>query len=459
MSQAGCNAAIAKMRGAGVHDTAVTVFEHYYHQLEAGSSGLIPEESVLPLIDVPQADDLNYSEEEARAALAKTAVIKLNGGLGTSMGMSRAKSLLSVRQDNSFFDIICKQVLAARERYGIKLPLMFMNSFSTRRDTLEAARAYPQLAVDSLPLDFMQNQEPKLLATTLEPVSWPANPALEWCPPGHGDIYVALAASGILDQLLDAGYRYVMTSNSDNLGATPSPQIAAWFAASGAPYAPEVTKRTVTDLKGGHLVIRKSDSRLILRETAQISPAEMHFFTDAQRHPYTHTNNLWLNLKALRERLTQTNGVMGMPLIANRKTVDPSDSSSPEVIQIETAMGAAVEVFEGSQAIAVPRSRFLPVKTTAELTLVRSDLYDLDADWHLVKVSDATPNVVLDSRFFKKIADFEQRFGCGVPSLRAARSFIVEGDWTFEGGTSVVGSVRLQDAGKPSSVPAGTVLK
>lgn len=459
MSDKGREAAIAKMRTAGVAEAAITVFDHYYRQLEAGSSGLIPEADVKPLLEVEQADQLHFDDDEAQAALARTAIIKLNGGLGTSMGLARAKSMLPVRDGNTFFDIICKQVLAARERYGVKLPLIFMNSFSTRRDTLEAAKAYPNLAVDGLPLDFMQNQEPKLRADNLEPVSWPDNPALEWCPPGHGDIYVALAASGILDQLLAAGYRYVMTSNADNLGATPSPQIAAWFAASGAPYAPEVTKRTVTDLKGGHLVIRKRDDQLILRETAQISPEEMHYFTDAQRHPYTHTNNLWLNLQALRDKLDATDGILGMPLIKNRKTVDPADGDSTPVIQIETAMGAAVEVFKGSQAIAVPRSRFLPVKTTAELTLVRSDLYELDEDFHLNKRADAQPNIVLDSRYYKTIADFQQRFAAGVPSLVDARSLVVDGDWTFGADVTVRGAVKLEDQGKPARVADGEVLQ
>lgn len=457
MSDQGLDAARAKMRTEGVADAAITVFEHYYRQLETGASGLILEADVDPLAEPVQMSDISVTEDEVRDALDKTVVIKLNGGLGTSMGMDAPKSLLPVRDGLTFFDIICRQVLAAREHYGVRLPLLFMNSFNTREQTLQAAKAYPQLAVDGLPLDFIQNQEPKLTADGLEPVAWPANPKLEWCPPGHGDIYVALLATGILKQLLDAGYRYAFTSNSDNLGATLSPEIAAWFAASGAPYAAEVTKRTVTDLKGGHLVRRKADGRLILRETAQIRDDEMCYFTDDVRHPYTHTNNLWLNLQAVYDQLIAHDGVMGMPLIVNRKTVDPTDSGSTPVIQMETAMGAAIEVFEGSTAIAVPRSRFLPVKTTAELTLVRSDLYDLTDDYRLEKVSEQAPDVRLDGRYYKNIADYEARFPQGVPSLVKATSLVVDGDWTFGKDVTVVGDVHLE--GDKGTVNEGEVLQ
>lgn len=457
MSEQGLEAAREKMRQAGVAEQAITVFDHYYRQLDAGVSGLIVEADVDPVSDVERLDDLAVDEEAARDALSRTVVIKLNGGLGTSMGMEKAKSLLPVRDGMTFFDIICRQVLAARARWDVKLPLLFMNSFSTRADTLRAAEAYPDLAVDDLPLDFVQNREPKLDAATLEPVTWPANPDLEWCPPGHGDIYVALLATGILRKLLDAGYRYAFTSNSDNLGATLSPEIAAWFAASRAPYAAEITRRTVTDLKGGHLVRRKSDGRLILRETAQIRDDEMCYFTDDKRHPYTHTNNLWLNLQAIADQLEANNGVMGMPLIVNRKTVDPKDRSSTPVIQMETAMGAAIEVFPGSTAIAVPRSRFLPVKTTAELTLVRSDLYALTDDYRLVATGAQAPDIRLDKRYYTNIADYEARFSRGVPSLAQATSLVVEGDWTFGEGVSIVGDVHLTEDGA-GQIPAGKVL-
>ena len=71
-----------------------------------------------------------------------------------------------------------------------------MNSFRTQDDTLAALAPYADLEVDGLGLDFLQNSEPKLRADDLTPVEWPADPTLEWCPPGHGDLYTALMALG-----------------------------------------------------------------------------------------------------------------------------------------------------------------------------------------------------------------------------------------------------------------------
>lgn len=458
MSENGLTCAQAKMREAGVAEQAITVFTHYYRELEAGATGLIPEDTIEPLMDIDSLEAATVSEEQARQALSRTVLIKLNGGLGTSMGMDKAKSLLPVRDGKSFLDLLVDQVMAARQRYGVTLPLIFMNSFRTRQDTLEALARHPGIEVDGLPLDFLQNREPKLTALGLEPVTWEADRELEWCPPGHGDIYTALLASGVLDALLERGYRYAMTSNSDNLGAAPSVRIAGWFAASGAPYAAEVCRRTPADVKGGHLAVRKSDGRVILRDTAQTPAEEMHFFTDQFRHPFFHTNNLWFDLRVLRETLRERDGILGLPLIRNTKTVDPSDSASTPVIQMETAMGAAVEAFAGATAIEVPRSRFLPVKTTNDLLLVRSDVYRVDEDGLLQMVPQQACTVSLDPRFYQKIHDFEARFPQGVPSIRDAHTFTVTGDWTFGVGVVARGEATVGEAGSPGRIEDGAHL-
>ena len=308
-----------------------------------------------------------------------------------------------------------------------------MNSFRTQDDTLAALAPYADLEVDDLGLDFLQNSEPKLLADDLTPAEWPADPTLEWCPPGHGDLYTALEGSGILDRLLAKGYRYASVSNSDNLGAAPDATIAGWFAASGAPYAAEICQRTAADRKGGHLAIRKADQQLILRDTAQTAEDEMHFFTDEFRHPYFHTNNLWFDLEVLSRTLKERNSVLGLPLIKNEKTVDPADSSSPEVVQIESAMGAAIEVFPGATAIGVGRERFLPVKTTNDLLLLRSDVYEVGSDGRLTKVVEKAPLIELDSRFYKTIGKFEDRFPAGAPSLNEATSLRCQGRLDLRG--------------------------
>ena len=446
MSTHGLLQAREKMAAAGVDKAAIDVFEHYYHQLEAGETGLIPEATIDPLLDPPRLEDVQVSDEQARDAIRQTVIIKLNGGLGTSMGMSKAKSLLPVRDGKSFVDLLVDQVRATRRRYDARLPLLFMNSFNTRDDTLAALARHDDLAVDDLPLDFLQSQEPKLLADDLDPVSWPADPRLEWCPPGHGDLYPSLLSTGILAQLVEAGFRYACVSNSDNLGAGPDATLAGWFASTGAPYAAEVCRRTAMDRKGGHLAVRKSDGQLILRDTAQCPPEEMHYFTDEHRHPYFHCNNLWFDLPAVLRVLTERGGVLGLPLIRNAKTVDPSDADSPAVVQIESAMGAAIEVFTGAQAIWVPRRRFLPVKTTNELLLLRSDAYDVAPDGSLTLTVDEAPVIEL-SKAYKKIDDFERRFPSGPPSLREARGLRVDGDWTFGADVQVVGDATLDEAG------------
>ena len=203
MSADGLARARHKMHEAGVPPAAVDAFARFYGLLESGETGIIAERDVTPLTQMPHLADLDVDEEAGREALAVTAVIKLNGGLGTSMGMDRAKSLLRVRGERTFLDVIAEQVLVARATTGARLPLVLMNSFRTRDDTLAALTAYPDLRVDGLPLDFVQNREPKLRADDLTPVDWPADPDLEWCPPGHGDLYTALHASGTLTALLD----------------------------------------------------------------------------------------------------------------------------------------------------------------------------------------------------------------------------------------------------------------
>ena len=458
MSDEGLRLAREKMAGAGVAPVAVDVFEHYYRELEAGATGLIREDTISPLLDPPRLDAVDVSEEQAREALSRTVTIKLNGGLGTSMGMHRAKSLLPVRDGQTFLDLIVGQVRAARERWDVRLPLVFMDSFRTRDDTLAALSSYPDLVVDGLPLDFLQSQEPKLRADDLTPVSWPADPTLEWCPPGHGDIYPSLLSSGVLDALLDAGFRYASTSNADNLGAAPDARIAGWFAASGAPYAAELCRRTAADRKGGHLAIRKADGRLILRDTAQTAPEEMDYFTDTEHHPFFHTNNLWFDLRVLRDTLAERGGVLGLPLIRNEKHVDPSDKTSPKVVQLECALGAAIEVFEGATAIVVPRARFLPVKTTNDLLLLRSDAYTRHDDDTLELAVEDAPLVDLDPAHFQTISAFDAHLPAGAPSLREATSLTVRGDWTFGSGVVVRGAGALADEGGPRRVPDGAVL-
>jgi len=446
MSAEGLQQAIDKMHGRGVDERAISVFSHYYEQLEDGARGTIPEDSIEPLRDVPALEDFTATEQARREALAASVVIKLNGGLGTSMGLAGPKSALPVRDGLTFLDVIARQILALRKRHDVDLPLLLMHSFRTRAESLAILGKYPDLPVDGLPLDFLQNAEPKLREDDLTPVSWPADPELEWCPPGHGDLFVALMVSGALKTLRDKGFRYAFVSNSDNLGATCDPDVAAWMIEQGAPYVAEVCERTANDRKGGHLAVRKEDDQLILRDSAMVAPGEESSFADTKRHSTFHANNLWFDLEVLDALLTERQGVLGLPIIVNKKAVDPADSSSTKVIQIESAMGTAVEVIKGSRALLVPRRRFRPVKTTNELLLVRSDIFELDEDFTVVSAIDhAEPFVDLDSAFFKLVPDFDERFPAGVPSMREATSLRVTGDVHFGADVVCVGDVVVQD--------------
>jgi UTP--glucose-1-phosphate uridylyltransferase len=454
VSDEGLRAGIEKMRSDGVADAAIRAFEYYYRQLEGGETGLMPEDSIEPATGLPGLDELPHDEDAEREALQKAIVLRLNGGLGTSMGLTGAKSLLEAKDGNSFLDVIARQVLALRERFDARLPLVLMNSFSTREDSLKALEAHPELDV-GLPLDFLQNKEPKLLTEDLTPVEWPDDPALEWCPPGHGDLYTALVTSGMLEALLEQGFEYAFVANSDNLGAVLEPRILAWLRAEQVPFAMEVTDRTEADRKGGHLAVRRSDGRLVLRETAQTPDEDLAALQDIGRHRYVNTNNLWVSLRALDRAMAD--GFHELPMIRNDKTVDPSHKSSPAVYQLETAMGAAIEVFEGARALRVPRTRFAPVKTTDDLLALRSDAYVLTDDARVVLAEGRTtaPFVALDPEHYKLLRDFEERFPAGPPSLVECNRFEVEGDVRFGAGVVARGDVRVKG---PATIEDGIEL-
>ena len=308
-----------------------------------------------------------------------------------------------------------------------------------------------------MPADFVQHKEPKLLVDDLTPVEWPDDPAQEWCPPGHGDLYTALLTSGMLDALLDAGYRWAFISNSDNLAAVLEPRVLAWIAREEIPFVMEVTDRTEADRKGGHIA-KRPEGGYLLRETAQTPEEDLDALQDISRHRYVNTNNLWVDLEALKALMAEREGVLGLPLIVNKKTVDPGDKSTPEVFQLETAMGAAIGVFEGARPLRVPRSRFSPVKSTEDLLGLRSDAYVLteDARVELDPRRDHKPPIIdLDDEHYKRLRDFERHFPAGAPSLVECERLVLEGDVTFGRDVVVRGTVRVEG---PKEIPDGEVL-
>jgi UTP--glucose-1-phosphate uridylyltransferase len=461
VSADGLSEALDKLRADGAPDVAVDTFAHYYEQLAAGETGTLAETEIEPVESVPDADELPDPGDEVQEALDRTVAIRLNGGLGTSMGMTRAKSLLEAKEGLSFLDLIARQLMGLRERTGARLPLVLMNSFATRRDSLRALERYPGLSGD-LPPDFVQGRVPKIAADDLTPVSWPDDPDLEWNPPGHGDLYTSIVTSGMLATMLEQGYEYAFVANSDNLGATLEPRILAWFAREELPFAMEVADRTEADRKGGHIA-RRPGGGLLLREVAQTPDDDIDSFQDVARHRYFNTNTLWVNLRTLARVMEERGNVLGLPMIVNRKTVDPGNSSSQAVFQLETAMGAAIDVFDGAAALRVPRTRMAPVKTTNDLLVVRSDAYVLrdDARVELAPEREGrVPFVDLDDGFFKLLRDFDARFAHGPPSLVQADRFEVEGDVAFGTGVVVHGAVRVvNDGDGQMRVDDGAVLE
>jgi UTP--glucose-1-phosphate uridylyltransferase len=446
-----------KMRGAGQTDEAIRAFSSALERVRSGAQTLIPTAELEPAPGVPALDEL--PDADPAQALEPVALIKLNGGLATSMGLHEPKSLIEAREGRSFLEIIIGQTLGLRRRHGIRLPLVLMNSQATRDATARALAEHPEIAVEGVPADFLQSMVPKLDPDTLEPVSWPQDPSLEFNPPGHGDVYAALRGSGTLATLLEQGFRYAMISNADNLGSMVDARIAAHLARVRIPFLMEVVQGTEADRKGGHIARRRRDGQLILRETAQTPEDDQESFRDYRRWRYYNTNSLWVDLEALQDTLSGGEG-LELPVIVNRKTVDPRDSGSPPVLQLESAMGAAIASFAQAGLLLVPRTRFAPVKTTDDLLVLRSDVYTLDDNYRVLPRPERAqdlPYVELDSRYFKLLDEFERRLPEGPPSLREAERLVVHGDVTFGRGVVVRGSVEL-NADQPERLADETVL-
>lgn len=451
---------VEKMRSYGESESEINAFMHLFSAFNSlKDDSWIREKDVEPLKEVPSIRDI-VAEEADPKDLACTAFIKLNGGLGTSMGLKAPKSALPVVGENgqslSFLDVIVRQIQTSRQRLGMPFPLIFMDSLHTSAPTLKEIERLGFSNPDGVPIEIMQNREPKILPEG-SPVSWPKDPSLEWCPMGHGDIFNVLYTSGLLDSLLEKGMKYLFISNCDNLGARPSTKIASYFASSPASFMMEVARRTPSDVKGGQIVRDKFSGRLILREMSQVSPEDMKFATDISRHVYFNTNNLWIKIEALKDKLKEVKGVFDFPLIVNKKTVDSSDPSSLHVVQLETAMGSVISQFGSSCCFEVDRPRFLPVKTTEDLFIMRSNRFHLTNLYEMEDGDYRLPRVILDKRYYKNISDFDERIPF-VPSLAAAASVEIEGDWSFGKDVSFFGNALLKDNGKRNFVPDGSFV-
>ncbi|KAI8463920.1 MAG: UDP-glucose pyrophosphorylase [Monoraphidium minutum] len=446
-----------KMKARGLSEAAIGAFKRNFDQLIAGVTGMVAEDEIESVVELPALRSLADANGNTQALLKETAVLKLNGGLGTSMGLEKAKSLLEVKDGKTFLDLIAEQVKVMRAQHGSGIKFILMDSFSTSEDTRTfLARAHGDLLKEP-EIELLQNMSPKVDAATFAPAAYPDDSDMEWCPPGHGDIYPSLLGSGMLDTLVGEGVKYLFVSNSDNLGATLDLKLLAHFAGSGAPFMMEVCERTAADKKGGHLARRKEDGKFMLRESAMCPDADKASFEDITRHKFFNTNNLWVNLPALKATLAASGGVLALPLIKNKKTVNPRDGSSAPVFQLETAMGSAVECFDGAAAVVVPRTRFAPVKTTSDLFVLRSDVFAITPAATVEAVVPDVPLVKLDDGYYK-LVDKLERLVKAAPSLRACRSLTVKGPVRFGEGVVIKGDVTLECAGPEPVTVANAVF-
>lgn len=445
-----------KMKKEGLNEAAIAAFKYNLGVLLSGASTMIPESDISPVESLPSLESLDVKPDPS--LLKSTVMLKLNGGLGTGMGLDKAKSLLDISDGNSFLDLIARQVASMKEEYKTDLAFMLMNSFSTSADTLEALAKYKDLGTGS-DLEFVQNKAPKVSAADMTPAVWEKEPGHEWCPPGHGDLYPAMLGSGTLDKLLGKGFKYMFVSNSDNLGATMDLKLLTHFVATKAPFMMEVATRTDADKKGGHLAKSNKTGGLLLRESAQCPDEDEKAFQDVTKYTFFNTNNLWVDLVALKASFEKHGGSIPLPVMKNAKTVDPRDKKSDAVLQLETAMGAAISCFEGAAAIVIPRERFAPVKTTNDLLALRSDAYQLTKDFRITLAparSGVPPNVKLDGRY-KFVDAMETIMPEGAPSLVGCKSLTVEGEVAFAKGVIFKGSVVVKNAGSGlKTLAAGT---
>lgn len=499
-----------KMLQAHVRASCQKSFLESLRIVEEGSTLVIPEDSILPVKNLLKLSQLEKPGKDAYTLLHRVVMLKLNGGLGTGMGLNCPKSLIEVKNRKTFLDFIvnhfqwiskscestrqmesislsslsaedtiptCNSSVAFSEttavaasppeRYSTRF--MLMNSFKTSVATKDYLRKYyPHLFSSASQLEkmeLMQNQVPKVLQSNFFPVEWPSNPLLEWVPPGHGDIFTTLYDSGTLDALLLEGFEYLFISNSDNLGGTVDVRILQWIASNKIPFVMEVCQRMEGDQKGGHIArCKENPSLYVLREFSQCPEDERKYFQDLERHPFFNTNNVWIHLPALKEKLVEKNGVFCLPVLQNRKTVDPADRSSPRVFQLETALGSAISLFPGGTAIVVPRDHFAPVKHCSDLLVIRSDAYVVTPSYKLVldEACQGVPPVVVLDDYYRVLTHLEELVAHGVPSLRECRHLSIKGKVQFGGGSIVLkGNVIIENARGLDTcliIPDGTVI-
>lgn len=394
----------------------------------------------------------SLSQPRNDGSFNKLAVLKVNGGLGTSMGMTGAKSALEVKDDMTFLDLTVRQIEHLNMTNGVNVPLILMTSFNTHEDTLRIIKKYANQQVQIT--TFNQSRYPRIYKETLLPCPKRADDDKKhWYPPGHGDLYNAIYQSGVLDQLIAEGKEYLFVSNSDNLGAVVDEKILQHMIDSQSEFLMEVTDKTKADIKGGTLIDYEGSIRLL--EIAQVPSEHVEDFKSIRKFKIFNTNNLWINLRALK-RVMENEG-MELEIIVNPKTTDDGHP----VIQLETAAGAAIKHFKNGHGVNVPRSRFLPVKSCSDLLLIKSDIYSLRHGQLILNESrmfETIPVIKLGDHF-KKIQQFQKRFK-KIPKIIELDHLTVTGDVYFGRNVTLRGTVIVvANEGQRIDIPDGCILE
>ncbi|RDB24844.1 putative UTP--glucose-1-phosphate uridylyltransferase [Hypsizygus marmoreus] len=398
---------------------------------------------ILPYEALPQPAD-------HVALLKKLAVVKVNGGLGTSMGMQGAKSALEVIDGSTFLDLTIQQIAHLNETHHVDVPLLLMTSFGTHEDTLRIIQKYDSVRI----MPFMQSKYPRIMKDSLLPCPQHGeDDKASWYPPGHGDLYAALSRNRVLDRLLKEGKEYLFVSNSDNLGAVVDPRFLQYMIDTRAEFLMEVTDKTKADIQGGTLI--DYDGTIRLLEIAQVSAEHSEEFESVRKFSIFNTNNLWIDLRVLKKVMNQ--GAMELEIIPTPKITDDGRS----VIQLETAAGAAIRHFNNVRGINVPRSRFLPVKNCSDLLLIKSDIYYIKHGRPVLsqdRMFGTTPVVKLDDHF-KKIRDFQTRLK-SIPRIIDLDHLTVSGNVYFGRNVTLRGTVIIvANEGQRIDIPDGCVLE
>lgn len=402
------------------------------------------EDAILDYEELPKV-----TEKRTTKLLSKLAVCRLNGGLGTSMGCVGPKSAIEVRGGQSFLDLIVTQIHHLNEKHGSQVPLVLMNSFNTEQDTAKIIKKYED---DVTIHTFTQHEFPRLRRDSFQPMNRKKHGDAVSYPPGHGDFFDSIHKSGVLEDLIAEGKEFMFVANADNLGASVDLTILSEMERSKAPFLMEVTAKTRADIKGGTLV-KSGHNGLRLLEIAQVPKENVEEFKSVKTFKIFNTNNIWINLKALKEKLD--NGGLELEVIVNKKSVNQLP-----VIQLETAIGGAINNFEGARAIKVPRSRFLPVKKTDDLLLVQSNLFVLK-DGVLVRNPErqfAGLPLIRLGPYFKNFDDYQQRFET-IPDILELDLLTVVGDVTFGSHITLRGNVILVCEQGGLRLPDGATLE